>query len=644
MSRQLVNKRGGINSSAKINFRLYVSFLVLAVFGFVLWARVIWVQVFWGPSLARQARSQYVVKVKEQGYRGKILDRNGVVLAQSIRTYSVFARPKEIKHRYAVSKVLGKLLRQDYRVILKKLKKQTNFVWIKRNISDAVAERIRNKKIKGVYLVQEYARIYPQGHLLGQVLGFTNVDGKGLEGIEKSFDDFLRGKVKGEVVFRDARGRLVSFALRPKNLNGQDVQLSIDSNLQARAEEILARRVEQFRAKSGQLIVVKVKTGEILALANYPFFNPNIYFKTPAIYRKNRAALDLFEPGSTAKTFLIASALEAGVCKPNSVYFCEQGKWHLTKKITIEDTHKYGWLSVASILKYSSNIGAGKIALQLGKHRYFEFLKKLGFTRKVDLPLPGRAKSLFQPLKKWGDVELVTAAFGQGWSTTGLHLIQAYLALADGGEFRPLRLVVSPELKKQDSYRVFSQNTVRQVLKMLWSVVNEDGTGKMLKLKEINLGGKTGTAQKPNSVKRGYKQGSYVSSFMGIVPVDRPKYLIFMLIDEPKGSHYGSVVAGPGVRTMALALGMFDNSIFQRRIKVAVNEQRKGKIKMPAFKGRVMPDCRGKSLRYALDRLVRAGVKPVFKGKGLFVVEQSIPAGTPLKKGSKVFLRLGEVK
>ncbi|WP_456324972.1 penicillin-binding transpeptidase domain-containing protein [Desulfonauticus submarinus] len=633
-------------SNMHIQRRFALRIGIFATILFIVWSflliRAFWIQIIWGPELVKRSANQYFVENKIQGYRGKILDRNGLVLAQSVKTYSVFVHPYAVGRKSFVARKLANILGQSYWIILKKLKSRKNFVWIKRKISDVKAKKIETLHLKGVYLTSEFARVYPHGHLLGQVIGFTNIDGKGLEGLEKSFDNYLKGKVKDTLVFKDAKRRLVRFNFVDANLNGQDVVLTIDAKLQAVVEDILEKTVRKFNAKAGQFIIAEAQTGEILALANYPFFNPNIFFKSSAFKRRNRAALDLFEPGSTAKTFLIASALEHKKCRPNTIYYCEQGKWKINR-IFIRDTHEYGWLPVNKILRYSSNIGVGKIALDLGTENYYHTLSLLGFTKKVCLPLPGREQSLIRPPNLWTKIDLVSSGFGQGWATTGLHLVQAYLSLANKGMFTPLRLVLTPKLDKPISYQVFSQKVVKQVLKMLWEVVNQDGTGKNLRLKEVELGGKTGTAQKPDLVHGGYKKGAYISSFMGLVPASNPKYVLFMLIDEPQNAYYGSVVAGPGVRDMVLRLGAEDHSIFV----VSNKKNRVSKLKRPVNKKSCsfrniqnLPDLRGKPVRYALDILIPRGVVPSLKGKGLFVKNQIPQPGVPLKQGMKVSLIL----
>ncbi|MDQ7033019.1 MAG: penicillin-binding transpeptidase domain-containing protein [Desulfonauticus sp.] len=639
----MIYRRTRNSTLGKARFWIFTIFLLL-IWGGLL-ARTFWIQLIWGPKLVARACSQYFVASKLQGLRGKILDRNGVVLAQTISAYSVFARPLEVENSSKVARVLSIILSEPYAKILAKLKNDKKFVWIRRKISDLKAEKIKSSRLHGIYLTREFTRIYPQGHLLGQVLGFTNIDGKGLEGLERSFDSYLKGKREKFVAFKDAKGRIIRFNLKAtqKDLNGKDLILTIDTRLQAQAEDILAKTVQKFRGKNGILIIAKVKNGEILALANYPFFNPNSFFAYSPLEMRNRAALDLFEPGSTAKPFMVAAALEQGICQPDTIFFCEQGKWRLESK-TIRDTHKYGWLSVSAIVRYSSNIGIGKIALKVGPKTFFQVLKRFGFTQKVPLPLPGRVESLIRPPKKWTKIDLVSAGFGQGWATTGLHLVQAYVSLANGGVFTPLVLVKHPELTKPESKQILSPTISKQILRMLWEVVNRDGTGKKLKLKDISLGGKTGTAQKSDLIKGGYKQGAYVASFVGVFPALSPKYVVFLAVDEPQTEHYGAEVAGPGVRQMVLNIAAMDKTVF-----------RKSKAQTPVSRHRYLvqndlaqlsdlnrlSDFRGKSLRYALDVLNSKQVQTILKGKGVIVVGQKPAPGTILKKHMKVHLYLG---
>jgi len=609
-----------------------------------LWARAFWIQIWWAPEIKARFSNYYFVEKKVQGYRGKILDRNGVVLAQSVQTFSVFARPYEVKSASSVAKQLARILELDSKEVLEKLQKKNSFVWIKRKISDAKAAQI--KKIflpeSGIYLTTEFTRVYPQGHLLGQVLGFTNIDGEGLEGLEKSFDKVLQGKEKQFVAFQDGKGRLIKYTFLSPLLAGKDLVLTIDTRVQAFAEDILEKSVQKFQARHGQLIVVEVDNGEVLALANYPFFNPNLFYLSTPQERRNRAALDLFEPGSTAKPFLLAAALEKKVVKPKSIYFCEQGKWKLDN-IVIEDTHPYGWLPVNKILRYSSNIGAGKIALELGAENYYRFLAEFGFKDKVDIPLPGLSESLLRPPYKWNRVDLASAAFGQGWATTGLHLVQAYLAIARKGEFVPLKLLRSPTVEQEKGRRIFSVQTGKQLLDMLWEVVNQEGTGKLSKLEEVELGGKTGTAQKADLKQGGYKEGVYTSSFVGLLPARNPKYVVFLLLDEPRKGHYGGVVAGPGVKEMSLRLLSVDHSLLPSttvpaKTKHVFSQEIKKEV---VWKNR-LPDLRGQSVRRAMDVLISQGLIPQLKGQGLVVRGQKPAPGVELKKNMQVELLLGE--
>lgn len=633
-----------LKTKKESNYR-FVFVVVLCFFVLLgLWFRAFWIQIIWGPKIASKFSNHYFVEKKVQGYRGKILDRNGVVLAQSVKTFSVFARPYEVANPRLVAHKLAHILEIEEKSILKKLNKKSPFVWIKRKISDAKAKQIAENfsEKTGVYLTSEFTRVYPQGHLLGQVLGFTNIDGQGLEGLEKSLDSLLQGKQKELLVFKDGKGRLIKYNFLTPLLNGKDVVLTIDARIQAFAEEVLESSIKEFQAKHGQLIVASVDSGEILALANYPFLNPNLFYLSSPEERRNRAALDLFEPGSTAKPLVVAAALEKKIVSLSSIYFCEQGKWKLEDHL-IQDTHAYGWLPINKIIRYSSNIGAGKIALELGAENYYRFLSALGFREKVDLPLPGLEESLIRPPHLWTKIDLAASAFGQSWATTGLHLVQAYLTLARKGELIPLRLLKTPKIDKKSPKKVFASQVGEKILKMLWEVVNEDGTGKWVRIEKIALGGKTGTAEKADLTQGGYKENAYIASFVGLFPALEPKYVVFLLLDEPQKEHYGGLVAGPGVKKVCLRLLSLDNTLLPSKdVEIQKKPIFSQTVEKREYLTGSLPDLRGTSVRQAMDILIKQGIIPKLIGTGLVVKEQRPAPGTKLRENLQIELLLEE--
>ncbi|MGM0645677.1 MAG: peptidoglycan D,D-transpeptidase FtsI family protein, partial [Thermodesulfobacteriota bacterium] len=514
-----------------------------------LWARAFWVQVYKGSELAAQAEQQYWTEQTVRGLRGDIIDRKGRLLAQSVTAHSVFARPQEITDPDQVAARLAPILQQDKARLQRLLDKEAPFVWLARKVGDPLAQAVAEAHLPGIFLTEEHDRYYPQGHLAGQLLGFTGMDNQGLEGLEKIFENRLQGRSLQVRMQRDATGRLLAGqGMDPAQAAGQNVELTLDTWLQGVAEEAVSTAVDRYQARFGASLVVHVPTGEILSWAQYPFFNPNDFQESQAAIWRNRIALDVFEPGSTIKPLLVAAALEEGICQPSDTFFCENGRWKQWGH-TFKDTHAYDELNVSEIIKYSSNIGAAKIGLDLGVSQYYRYLRRLGFGQESDLPLAGEASGIVPAPEKWRQVRLATSAFGQGIGVTMLQLAKAYLCLANDGRSTPLRLLQSPERQADSPKRVFSQDTARTVQEMMRGVVESNGTGTRARVPGLTVGGKTGTSQK-SSLQGGYGE-TYVAAFVGFFPAISPEYMILTVIDEPRPNHYGGVVAAPVVKKVA---------------------------------------------------------------------------------------------
>ncbi|MDZ7758908.1 MAG: penicillin-binding protein [Desulfovermiculus sp.] len=599
-----------------------------------LWARGFYIQILRGPALAVQASSQHWGQESVYGQRGEIFDRNGELLAKSVRVKSVFARPSKIDNLSDTAKILQDILGGSRSQWLNRLQSRAGFVWLKRQISDQTAARLQASGLSGVFLTEEQSRFYPQGHLAGQLLGFVGIDNHGLEGLELSLDAHLSGEKHSFVVQRDAAGHILYAPGQfLGDWAGDNLHLTLDSQIQYAAEVALDRTVDKYKAKSGTCLVVDVESGEILAWAQTPLFNPNAYqVSSPRLWR-NRLAVDEFEPGSTLKPVMVASALEHNVVDAQSIYFCENGKWRY-KGRTVKDTHEYAWLSVSRIIRYSSNIGAGKIGLDLGEKRYYDTLRSLGLGQKTGLPLPAENNGILRTPEQWNEVDLVSASFGQSLAMTGLQLAQAYLCLSSKGLWRPLRLIKNPVQDRPPVRRVFSSSTAQQVLRMLHDVVQEDGTGTQARIPGIRVGGKTGTAQKA-SPGGGYGR-KYVASFVGIFPALQPRYLVVAVVDEPSPQHYGGIVAAPVVRAVGKELVAWSGMPKTLEGHQAQDQENKEKHSLRARiqaqtpdsthnlkSGQTVPDLYGLPLRKALEMLAEYGVMPKLEGQGVVVTKQS---------------------
>lgn len=628
--------------------KIIMVMILLALVWGALWARAGYLQLYKGKELAGLASRQSFAAEHEQGRRGRILDRNGNVLATSVETMSVYLRPFEAKGTPNLARTLGSILDIHPAKIERKLASRSGFVWVERQISDKAAKAIRDADLPGVYMTPEYNRYYPNSQLAGQLVGFVGVDGKGLEGVERWFNDRLSPSKARYVVQRDAAGRrlYLDASGREVDVDGKDVRLTIDTHIQGAAETALYQTVRMFDASSASAVVADVKTGEILALANYPFFNPNAFRTTPAAHRRHRAITDVFEPGSTMKPFVFAAAMDMGVLKPGDLIDCENGRWRVARH-TVRDTHPHRWLPVNKVLAYSSNIGSGKIGLSVGVDAYYKYLIGLGFGQKPGTGLPGEGRGLLRPAPQWTKMDLVAGAFGQGVGVTALQMAKAYIALADGGLRKPLKVALAPEVINEEPLRVFSEETARTVLSMMQEVVEDDGTGRKVRIPGVPMAGKTGTAQKA-SPQGGYGD-QYVSGFVGMVPAEAPELLVIVTVDSPQKAHYGSTVAAPAVRqiivdTLAYQGKLPENPVTQAAVQELENTPQPGcslvsingkAVAPPPDCGERVPDVAGMPVRRAMEILIRKGVVPVIKGRGMTVSKQEPVAGQPWPKGDE---------
>ncbi|WP_147822217.1 penicillin-binding transpeptidase domain-containing protein [Salidesulfovibrio onnuriiensis] len=634
----------GKTKQGKKDFSKAKIILVMIFFGLALcalWVRAGWVQLHEGEWLEKMAARQNFTAELEFGERGRILDRNGNMLATSVEAKSVYLVPPKAKP--AVDKVAGtlnRILGVSAGTMRARINSGKKFVWVKRQITDKQALAIKEADLPGVHLSTEYTRLYPNGHLAGQVLGFVGIDGKGLEGIEKQFNERMTPGKARFVVQRDARGRKLYLDSqgREVNIDGKDVHLTIDAHIQNAAEQALAASVEKYHGTAGLVIAVEVKSGDILAMANYPFFNPNVYGRTKASVRRNRAATDVYEPGSSLKPLLIGAALQEGVVDPDKLYFCENGRWRIGRK-TIKDTHPAAWQPVRKILRYSSNIGMAKIAMDLGAGKYHEYLSKLGFGHETGIRIPAERSGIVHPPEKWRKLDLAAISFGQAIGVTGLQLAKSFLCLANGGVMKDLRLVKDPGKTQETTQpvRVFSEEVTDTVLALMEEVVQMDGTGRKARIQGITVAGKTGTAQKAAVGGYGTK---YLSSFVGLVPGDKPEYLVICMVDEPTKNDYGGTVAAPVVREVMIDTLAYNGMLPDAAGEALAEENTVHDIDStelaqtlaptPAFDaGNTVPNIKGMPVRRALELLVKKGIVPVLKGDGMTVTGQKPAPGSP---------------
>ena len=537
-----------------MKFRIFIALFFFMIAFMVIFARVFQLQVIMAPDLKAMADRQHKKVVQLNPKRGVIYDRNMEEMAVDIEVDSLFAHPTLIAEKRRAAQRLSPILGMSVRSLQKKLNSKSPFIWVKRQLSTSEVKKIKKMNLENFGFRKERKRYYPEPSLAAHVIGFSGVDSRGLEGLELMYNDFLKGDPVFRKSQRDARGSEITM----KGLDlvttteEKNIVLTIDKTIQYIAEKELKKTVKEFNAKAGEVIVMDSWTGEILAMVNEPSFNPNLFRNSKPANWRNRNVTDLFEPGSTFKVFMMAAALENGNIKPNDIFYGEEGNYKIYSE-TIHDYKKFGWLSVPQIMKYSSNIGAVKIAERMGKKDFDKYIRLFGFGSKTGIDLPGESQGLVRDVRDWSKVSLATISFGQGISVTGIQLATALSSIANGGylmkpfvvkkvlnsDGSPLKEVV-PTIKR----RILSEDTTRTMKKILKGVTEKDGTGVNASLPGYTVGGKTGTAQKVDLIKGGYGDG-YISSFMGFLPVDNPRLTMFIAIDEPEGLFYGGQVAAP---------------------------------------------------------------------------------------------------
>lgn len=653
--------------------RFHYAAVLFVIVWFLLWFRALQVQIVLGPEYKMYADQQHSRTETIEGERGNILDRNGRILARSVYCQSVYANPRIMQDIDDAAKRLAPILKRSVADLTAIFSKDRSYIWLKRKVDDATAAAIEKEAIPGIILSREYERVYPYRHLAGQLLGFVGIDNHGLEGVELACDKTLHGtRVKSRLSRNAAESLLSGQQLSREEQRGEDVSLTIDVQIQFIAEDVLQKAVQDCKAKWGGVLVADSRSGEILAWAQYPFFNPNNYRESSFDLYRNRLAGDSMEPGSTFKPFLMASALQEKTIEPSTVIFCENGVWRTKYANIRDDTHAFGNLTATEVISRSSNIGVAKIALQLGVQKFYAYLSQLNFGQRTGIGIH-EAKGILRKPRDWSELDLMSSAFGQSVSVTGIQMLQGYTVLANGGEFRPLRLIMDREGSSSDvehSQRIFSKKATRDVLKMMEEVVDGGGTGSRARIPGVRVAGKTGTAQKAAKNNKGYSN-KRLASFGGIVPADNPRYVIYVMIDEPSTTSYGGVVSAPvfqqvAARTLAysgyLPDVIFDQTQTDKKISSVNPVQRKKdeiylanlakyraaqakkarqQQKAQAAAG-IMPDVQGLSLRRAMEACAELGILPSVSGEGSFVVKQDPAPGASLGESTSCTVWLSD--
>ena len=518
-----------------------VACIALGFIGLVV--RAVYVQVVGNAFFIKQGTVRFERQLDIPANRGRILDRNGLILASSVPMPSIWASPEEMDTDATQLKALAVLLDMPLNELQKKVSDtKRRHVWLRRQMDDATGKKIKELGIHGIYTTMEYKRMYPQGEAAAHVVGFTNVENTGQEGVELTFNTHLGGKNGTRRVIKNGQGHVIEGIgdLVPPE-EGKDLQLSIDSKVQYFAYQRLREAVVQNKAAAGSVVVLDAQTGDVLALANYPSYNPDKRSNLNGAQLRNRALTDTFEPGSTMKPLIIGLAMEKGLVKPETMIDTSPGKVSMYG-MTVTDAHPHGVLSVSEVIQKSSNIGTVKIAMKMPPKDMWDMYSQVGFGQKPQVPFPGAVAGRLRPYKSWRPMEQATMSYGYGLSTSLFQLAQAYTMFARDGEMVPTSLIKHQD--KLAGVRVISAEHATQVRNMLHLVTGAGGTAPKAQTMGYSVGGKTGTAHKLEGKK--YAEKKYRGFFVGMAPIEKPRIVVAVMIDEPSNGHYfGGEVAAP---------------------------------------------------------------------------------------------------
>ena len=519
---------------------------VMALAFLALAGRAAYIQVFGNEFFQRQGEVRFTRTLELPANRGRILDRNGLILASSVPAFSFWAIPEDVEVTKPQLAQLAQLLEIPLSELNKKFSDEDKtFVWLKRQIDEPIAQKINALGIKGIYHRKEYKRQYPEGEMIAHIVGFTNVEDRGQEGMELAFNKELSGHTGSRRVIKDRLGRVVEdIGEQVPPVDGKDLQLSIDSKMQFVAYQKLRDAVVSNKANAGSVVVLDVVTGEVLAMANYPSYTPDKRQNMTGAQLRNRALTDTFEPGSVMKAFTVGLALDTNRVKPKTQIQTAPGRIQITGS-TISDSHPHGILTVEEVIQKSSNVGTVKMAMQMQPREMWETFSRAGFGQKPQITFPGVVSGRLRPYKTWRPIEQATMSYGYGLSASLFQMARAYTVFGHDGEIIPATMLKSEE--PAIGVPVFSARTASEVRKMLQMAAGPGGTGPKAQTLGYSVGGKSGTAYK--QVGKGYGSAGdrkYRGWFVGMAPIEKPRVIVAVMIDEPKaGKYFGGEVAAP---------------------------------------------------------------------------------------------------
>jgi cell division protein FtsI (penicillin-binding protein 3) len=537
----------------RYKFRIGVISLIFIVIITLITARVIYIHVFFHRNALNLANRQHLVRIELQPERGAILDRNSRKLAVNLKVNSVYAVARDVKDKEHTAKKLAPILSSNESFLYERLSRDKFFVWIARKITDEQAERVKALNLKGIHLIDETKRFYPNGNLASQTIGFAGIDNIGLEGIEAFYDKYMVGKQGYKVIVRDAKAREIhAFGdTYVPPVNGYSVVTTLDEVIQHITEKALKKAFDKHKAQAGVALVMDPNNGDILALAVLPSFDLNKFSSARDYQKRNRAITDYYEPGSIFKAITASACIDSGKITFSDNFFCEKGAWNIAGR-TLHDHQGHGDLSFEEVIVKSSNIGTVKAAIKLGEKDLYKYIKAFGFGSLTGIGLPGEISGALRPLRQWTKGSIAAIPMGHEIGVTAVQLGSGISAIANGGMLVKPRIVSKiiddngetiKEFKPVFISRVISQDTSRQVRAVMKSVI-DNGTGRKAKLRRFDAGGKTGTAQKIEASGR-YSRRDYVASFVGFAPAQKPEIAVCIMIDTPRNGYYGGIVAAP---------------------------------------------------------------------------------------------------
>ena len=646
------SQKKSVFRASEDEIRIYVAAIFIFMFASAIVLRLLYIQIWEKKKYGQMADKQYIVEIPVEAQRGLIYDRNMEYLVLNEPCVSIGLDKRQMQGTSrAYAKALSRVLMLHPERLRKRINSvKGNFVWLRRRVDVEIGPKVAALNLAGVRVERDTRRIYPHQEVASHILGFTDPDNNGLEGIELQYNELLTGKNGRVVIQRDGRGRAV-----PENIveqvqpqDGKSIVLAIDYIIQTIATEELRNAAREFNARQGIVIVCNPQSGEILAIANVPSYNPNSPVKSSANARRNKAVTDVFEPGSTFKIVLFSAILEHNKKQITDLVFCENGIYRNDGRV-IRDVKNYGWLTGVNVLQNSSNIGTAKMAQELGERKFIKMVQAYGFGVKIGIDLPGETTGLVKSLNKWSTFSLASMAFGQEISVSALQLAMAYAAIANGGEWLQPRLLrgtldengeVIESRQGKKGKRVISSKTAKKLTDLLVAVV-EDGTRSPARIEGLQIAGKTGTAQKALPNGKGYSETEFISNFAGFFPAADPKYLIYVMLDTDKKNQWGKFAAATFKR-IAVRIRVQEKRLYTQITDASYSAQNSESPR--ELKNFVMPNLVNRRYSFGKNALEAMGLEIEEGGQGEFILSQSVAPGEEIMPGEMVKLHLFEVE